>query len=830
MTRAALIAPSMQHRGVLPGVWPVGTTARCALVAVAIVFIGAFDVVVGQEIAITTSTSTTTTTPTLHTTTPSHEACPAVAACLNSSVCSTCWNKLVPIIKTRQSTTLSFVARSAQRDFLFELNSSTCFRNNNVVSHLGSAANEIYNRPCLGLGFHTPVADPCLRIEFSCVLLPACRQCMLDLYTYTNKSDAILSPSCSALEDNGVQQLAVCAAFPQCTFAKQQCTRDDTHDCPQCLDMMIDGNVIGAVQHCTPSMPDTANSSVLLDNVAFACTADNDLSCSYFKARCNQNVTCRDCFSDVGGAQTAQEMARAFLNSTSCLAVIGNGSSAGSVGDLLFNVFEQCGPTGFTACQDFTARCILGTGGACARCLEGPVPPQNDCEAMLTEYSLHEACQPCSSAVYEYNRIVLATSVVGGLSTLPCLGVIIAIVAYSKDTMYIRSRIIIGLMVSNIVYSIGNAIPVAMLQTFVNTCGQTSLSFSTMRFGRSVWFAGKYALVFFELFILSVAVWALTSGLRNLGGRREAFLHATCALGGIAAFVGFFVQSGVIEGDGYNSATQAEAQSNAFTYLGPNDDLNDDLPMATAETRFTNGRNEFDALVQRMLQVWVAFLVLCILTWLYLRWTFSRLTKIWLRTLSDAEKQWDRDLWAPDQQGTRQTKRRFLVLIKESYDELFLPLEPFVAVFILFGIPACVIATDFCVEHSRIHTSHDGGVGTISVGFCNVTCELILSFRSIATVAVFFYSRENRNEIYHVRTLWRRLCARAISWVRPSERRQSSNVRFRSLLLEEVHMIPSRDDDTGVGEVDDVAGATVPYKLMDDAADDEGAATRNTEL
>jgi hypothetical protein len=117
-------------------------------------------------------------------------------------------------------------------------------------------------------------------------------------------------------------------------------------------------------------------------------------------------------------------------------------------------------------CVSYTVLCILDEGYACATCLAGSASQQNDpsCEALLATNLIFKACQHCSDSVYAYNRIVLATSIAGGVSILPCIVVILVILAYGKDIMYLRSRIIIGLMISNIVYSIANAIPVAMLQ------------------------------------------------------------------------------------------------------------------------------------------------------------------------------------------------------------------------------------------------------------------------------------------------------------------------------------------------------------------------------
>jgi hypothetical protein len=798
--------------------WPVlrrtrDIHAHFAFVAASIIVISVCGAAVNGQMNTTTTTTAQT-------------VCPAVTECLNDTLCANCLRLLNLSITSDEASALKIHLRSPQKAFFSDLIGPTCSINGTVMPLVVAAGNEINSRPCHAMGPNAPISDSCLTTEFQCALNLECQQCLVGIYTANdNKTSALNSPSCLALSGIGVslQIFSNCYAFPQCTWAKLECDDDATQKCANCLSMVRDGDVTNAVQECNPST--TSNSSILLDNVASNCMAYTDVTCSYFKARCDQSATCGSCLTDIGGAQTAQDVARSFLDSSYCMSMFGNSSSSVLTNQMLFNVFNLCPTSEVTACQAATFTCILISDGECATCLAGSASQQNDpsCKTLLDQYVIDSSCQPCDRSVIENNHIVLATSVVGGMSVVPCLFVILAIVAYGKDIMYIRARIIIGLMLSNIVYSIGNAIPVALLQTNLSTCGQTVLSFNTMRFGRAWWFAGKYALVFFELFILGVAVWSLKSGLHTLGVRRETLLHATCAVAGFAAFVGFFVKSGEIESKGFNTDTQAELKSDAFSYLGAGDDFDDDAPNLSAGRRFTKGRNMYDTLVQQMLQVWIAFLVLCILLWFNLRYTFARLSQRWRVDLSEAEDQWNRDLCATDLQGVRKTKRRFLELTKETYDELFRPLEPFVAVFFVFGVPACVMATDYCHEHSQVSAKLEGDAAVIKVGKCDAVCELILSFRSSATVAVYFYSREHRNEVYHVRTLWRRLRARVTSWFLPSNRRHASGVRFRGLMLEEVKMIPGRgddvNDDVDIDADDGSTGATVPYKLMDD---DEG--------
>jgi len=187
-----------------------------------------------------------------------------------------------------------------------------------------------------------PVTDSCLSAEFNCALNPICRQCLQGMYTSANKGGALDSPSCAALGGNGLQNVSACKAFPQCTFAKQQCENHVTQNCGNCLSLMRDGDVTNAVQQCS-SRSTAYDSAVLLDSVARICTLYTDVGCNYFKARCDQDETCRNCLADIGGAQSAHDVAEAFLNSPSCASAVGNGSFSWSTQSLasqqLYNIF-----------------------------------------------------------------------------------------------------------------------------------------------------------------------------------------------------------------------------------------------------------------------------------------------------------------------------------------------------------------------------------------------------------------------------------------------------------------------------------------------------------
>ena len=82
----------------------------------------------------------------------------------------------------------------------------------------------------------------------------------------------------------------------------------------------------------------------------------------------------------------------------------------------------------------------------------------------------------------------------------------------------------------------------------------------------------------------------------------------------------------------------------------------------------------------------------------------------------------------------------------------------YITVFIVFGVPAILMATDFCQSGSSAHTAHasadhNNDNPDITYGTCDVWCEFVLAFRSLATVAVFFSSRARRAELANPRNV-----------------------------------------------------------------------------
>jgi hypothetical protein len=272
--------------------------------------------------------------------------------------------------------------------------------------------------------------------------------------------------------------------------------------------------------------------------------------------------------------------------------------------------------------------------------------------------------------------IVISTAVVGGVSVLGSLDVVAVIFGYNKDLTSSRDRVLIGLMIANIIYSSANVVPLNLLRADGFRCGELYLGFDAIRIGRAVWFCGKYSLVLFELAIVALSAHALTKGIRKVKGWVEAVYYAACGFGGLAAFVIFYVLCLRINKGGYNAAAQRQTFSpgeNNLNSYGSDDDLIEFT--FKKEQDFRDSKDDFDALVQTMLLVWVSLAAIALILWFYVRWLHLRLLRE-LAVISDMyDGEFDRDTFAEAQAPYVLRKRRVLALLKEGYHEIAKPLE-----------------------------------------------------------------------------------------------------------------------------------------------------------
>lgn len=200
-------------------------------------------------------------------------------------------------------------------------------------------------------------------------------------------------------------------------------------------------------------------------------------------------------------------------------------------------------------------------------------------------------------------------------------------------------------------------------------------------------------------------------------------------------------------------------------HLSPSDDADDDTVGIAASRRFDAGRKAYDALVQQMLQVWIGFLVLAVLSWAHLRRSYARLLARSHALAQHTTASEAADAWAQTRRAEWRAMCDVARLQREAYAGVARPLEPYVWVLIAFGVPACVMATDWCENRSTAQAGSVAAAGNdpnITYQTCDVWCELALAFRSLAVVVVYFLPRERRAELINVRKTGGLLLARCL--------------------------------------------------------------------
>ena len=537
---------------------------------------------------------------------------------------------------------------------------------------------------------------------------------------------------------------------------------------------------------------------------------------------------------DLGGSQEAWHET---LSSSACQTMLRAVATTNPAPNVLntnacVNTMDECGFLSGGWCPYWAKIC--DETPACQTCLAAPpaatqvrVRYTPSCKLPIAnmqhacsdgQYSHYVRFLSCTSSVTANNHMVAATSVFGAISFIAALSVIAVIIGYQKDRKSLRERILLGVFYGNAIYSLGNMIPVGLEKTGANDCGEPVMG-PAVPAVRGLWFMGKYTMVSYELLIIYGSIMALRSGSINMAPTKERAAHGACIGTGLIAFIAFYTKSEALFDD-YNTATASGDY-----------------------TRQQSALKSYDVLVKTMVQFWLFLLIMMVCAWVYQRFVlFARLKKQWDEDLEEAESDWNRDLWKRSDpvrgheepvssrscppcwcasasytlslcqssrfatckltpplpfacltmhlpplqyvEGQRATKRRLLDLITEGYDEIARPLEAYVATFVLFAVPAVLMASDYCEESS------EPASGKIN---CQHACEMVLALRTLATVWVYYRNKASRDQLRDIaelrRRIWWRLRAltKQVSAVaRPGSRGRA--VRYAK--EDQVHMIP----------------------------------------
>ena len=400
--------------------------------------------------------------------------------------------------------------------------------------------------------------------------------------------------------------------------------------------------------------------------------------------------------------------------------------------------------------------------------------------ALHTQYTTHQSSQTercdgsgdAAVARETSNKLLWVQNVFGWLSILACLAVLSVGYAHGKDRHSLRARIIVGLFLANIAFSIGVSVPVnAYACQSDGTWKLLITSARTHAYTTAFLHAGKYPTAMYEVFIVLASVMSLRSGSVNIPRRAEIVGHTVC-------FVTFAITYGVFVSEALPVLT--------YTYSHP-------WNRTTVEVY-----KGYHTLERSYVDGWIAVFVIFVLAWLYQRSYLHRLIRQWDVAKIDAEQDWNRDLWNTSNVAVREErerKARLLGMQKQSYLELAKPLEPYVfvslckaskpppppflssrrddryrsmcparyllvhlhmtssrgygtfrsfgvspvafataKVFVAFSVPGIVLATQWCGDQSdRVWLRKAG-----SAADCIDVCYLVLALRPLATAAVYF--------------------------------------------------------------------------------------------
>ena len=110
----------------------------------------------------------------------------------------------------------------------------------------------------------------------------------------------------------------------------------------------------------------------------------------------------------------------------------------------------------------------------------------------------------------------------GLLGIIGSLCIMIVIYAHKKDKNHVTQRVIMGLAIATLCFSIANVMPLDLV--YLNKCADIA-SHGVIAYGRVFWFAGKFAILFYEIYILLYSIYILKTHSKRSSLRTEIITH-----------------------------------------------------------------------------------------------------------------------------------------------------------------------------------------------------------------------------------------------------------------------------------------------------------------
>lgn len=340
------------------------------------------------------------------------------------------------------------------------------------------------------------------------------------------------------------------------------------------------------------------------------------------------------------------------------------------------------------------------------------------------------------------DRIQIAMSTFGGTSIVACICVIAVILAFKKDKKFLRERIILGLMIANIMFSIGSAVPSWYVD--LTSC-EHLISVRNDDWQRALWFSGKYVMVCYEILIVTVSIYALRTGLSTVPAQVELLAHSMCCFIGVGVFAAWIFESQPLISEFVR--LQQPFSSYYLQHAQGNLTASEIAHLLQLRQQFVASseplNTKYEALSMLFLRIWLVPLGLSLILWRVSRHLYTRILQGWEEQYGDTVIGWPGDDDFGSDTSVLTVQQRVWELRRNAYTEIVEPLDPYVVIFVVFTIPVLVMSTDYCIRGDD--------------RLCQPSCELALSLRSLATASVYFWDRTNRKQLFQWGKLLKKL-------------------------------------------------------------------------
>ena len=145
------------------------------------------------------------------------------------------------------------------------------------------------------------------------------------------------------------------------------------------------------------------------------------------------------------------------------------------------------------------------------------------------------------------NTLAIAQSVVGALGMLLCILSIVHIYGHRRDKRSISARLVLGMLLSNLIYAAVDVAPTELRMMSGPECGYyvigpraTDVAAECVPSG--MLFLGVWSTTMYELMMVLVSTHTLRTGEGDIPRSRERLMHLVCVVAGVSALLVYFLR------------------------------------------------------------------------------------------------------------------------------------------------------------------------------------------------------------------------------------------------------------------------------------------------